>query len=93
MHKGKLLSLDLLLRVLSNPMHDWSHVRPVFAAELRQPLCVALLRNCMSPYDQVGAGGENRSMLGPTMCVVMGVGTAVVCNCMSLTRWVQKEEA
>lgn len=30
-----------------------SHVRPVFAAELRQPLCVALLRNCMSPYDQV----------------------------------------
>ena len=53
MHKGKLLALDLLLRVLSNPMHDWAHVRPLFAGELRQPLCVALLRNCMSPYDQV----------------------------------------
>lgn len=64
MHKGKLLALDLLLRVLSNPMHDWGHVRPLFAAELRQPLCVALLRNCMSPYDQVGV---------PLLCMRMHV--------------------
>ncbi len=117
MHQGKLLALDLLARVLGNPMHDWSQVRrgmndgvqphpntkfrnmknkideviaytlmqpldfehqstssfvkgteqaccevvdcfrlhpqvrPEFAAELRQPLCLALLRNCLSPFD------------------------------------------
>ena len=53
MQQGKLLALDLLVRVLTNPMHDWGHaMRPEFAAELRQPLCLLLLRNCMSPTDQ-----------------------------------------
>ena len=33
MHQGKLLALDLLVRVLTNPMHDWSHMRPEFAGE------------------------------------------------------------
>lgn len=28
---GKLLALDLLVRVLTNPMHDWTLVRPEFA--------------------------------------------------------------
>ena len=31
LHQGKLLALDLLVRVLTNPMHDWTHVRPEFA--------------------------------------------------------------
>ena len=31
MHQGKLLALDLLVRVLTNPMHDWAHMRPEFA--------------------------------------------------------------
>jgi hypothetical protein len=31
MHQGKLLALDLLVRVLTNPMHDWTHMRPEFA--------------------------------------------------------------
>ena len=53
MHSGKLLALDLLVAVLSNPLHDWDHLRPEFAAELRHPLCLALLRNCMSQHDQV----------------------------------------
>ena len=33
MHQGKLLALDLLVRVLTNPMHDWGHMRPEFAGE------------------------------------------------------------
>lgn len=28
MHQGKLLALDLLYRVLSDPHHSWSHARP-----------------------------------------------------------------
>ncbi len=52
MHVGKLLALDMLVKVLTNPVHDWSQVRREFSHQLRQPLCLALLRNCMSPYDQ-----------------------------------------
>lgn len=52
MHAGKLLALDLLVKVLHHPGHTWSHVRPEFCEQLRQPLCLALLRNCMSPYDE-----------------------------------------
>lgn len=28
LHQGKLLALELLVRVLENPLHIWSHVRP-----------------------------------------------------------------
>ncbi|KAL4515001.1 hypothetical protein Ndes2526B_g03682 [Nannochloris sp. 'desiccata'] len=52
MHVGKLLALDMLVKVLTNPVHDWSQVRREFSHQLRQPLCLALLRNCMSPYNQ-----------------------------------------
>lgn len=50
-HTGKLLALDILVKVLTNPMHDWLHMRPVFTTQLRQPLCLALLRNCSSQQD------------------------------------------
>ncbi|KAL0043362.1 hypothetical protein WJX79_002614 [Trebouxia sp. C0005] len=52
MHAGKLLALDLLVKVLEHQGHSWSHVRQEFCEQLRQPLCLALLRNCMSPYDE-----------------------------------------
>ncbi|DBA73285.1 hypothetical protein WJX77_003623 [Trebouxia sp. C0004] len=52
MHAGKLLALDLLVKVLEHQGHTWSHVRQEFCEQLRQPLCLALLRNCMSPYDE-----------------------------------------
>lgn len=51
-HEGKLLALELLTRVLCDPLHDWLGVRPEFAGELRAPLCLVLLRNCMSPFDE-----------------------------------------
>lgn len=51
MHVGKLLALEMLVRVFTNPAHDWSQIRREFSQQLRQPLCLALLRNCMSPYD------------------------------------------
>lgn len=31
----------------------WDNLRPECAEQLRQPLCLALLRNCTSPYDEV----------------------------------------
>ncbi|KAL6766957.1 hypothetical protein ACKKBG_A38045 [Auxenochlorella protothecoides x Auxenochlorella symbiontica] len=52
LHEGKLLALELLTRVLCDPLHDWLGVRPEFAGELRAPLCLVLLRNCMSPFDE-----------------------------------------
>ena len=66
--QGKLLSLELLLKVLLNPQHSWDHVRDVFFRHLRQPLCVALLRNSSpspsphlsSPSSQ-GAGQDPSS--------------------------------
>jgi len=51
LHTGKLLALDTLVKVLTNPAHDWGQVRPLFVEQLRQPLSSALLRNCSSPYD------------------------------------------
>lgn len=47
--QGKLLALELLTKVLQNPLHAWDHVREPFCRQLRQPLCLALLRNCASP--------------------------------------------
>jgi len=52
MHVGKLLALGMLVKILANPINDWSQVRREFSHQLRQPLCLALLRNCMSPYNQ-----------------------------------------
>jgi brefeldin A-inhibited guanine nucleotide-exchange protein len=46
LNQGKLLALEMLGRVLGNPQHSWSHVSEVFCRHLRQPLCLALLRNC-----------------------------------------------
>lgn len=46
LHQGKLLALEMLAKVLSNPLHFWDHVREPFCRQLRQPLCMALLRNC-----------------------------------------------
>ena len=51
MHVGKLLALEMLVRVITNPAHDWSQVRREFSQQLREPLSLALVRNCMSPYD------------------------------------------
>ena len=50
-HSGKLLALDTVVMVLTNPMHDWEHIRPDLAAHLRQPFCLTILRNCKSPYE------------------------------------------
>jgi hypothetical protein len=44
--QGKLLALELLVKVLQNPQHTWSCVRDEFARHLRQPICITLLRNC-----------------------------------------------
>eukprot|EP00879_Flechtneria_rotunda_P005150 GHRR01005432.1.p1 GENE.GHRR01005432.1~~GHRR01005432.1.p1 ORF type:complete len:1373 (+),score=543.66 GHRR01005432.1:373-4491(+) len=44
--QGKLLALEMLAKVLSNPFHNWDHVPEPFCRQLRQPLCLALLRNC-----------------------------------------------
>lgn len=32
--------------MLSNSFHNWDHVTEHFCRQLRQPLCLALLRNC-----------------------------------------------
>jgi brefeldin A-inhibited guanine nucleotide-exchange protein len=46
--QGKLLALEMLGRVLGNPQHSWAHVSELFCRHLRQPVCMALLRNCAS---------------------------------------------
>ncbi len=43
--QGKLLALELLVKVLQNPQHRWENVRDAFTRHLRQPLCITLLRN------------------------------------------------
>lgn len=44
--QGKLLALELLVKVLQNPQHHWANTRPGFARHLSHPLCLTLLRNC-----------------------------------------------
>ncbi|KAF8064597.1 BIG3 [Scenedesmus sp. PABB004] len=56
--QGKLLALEMLAKarrnrrrrrragVLSSSHHSWDHVPEAFCRQLRQPLCLALLRNC-----------------------------------------------
>lgn len=46
LHQGKLLALELLVKVVQNPQHCWDHVRETFCRHLRQPLCLALIKNC-----------------------------------------------
>lgn len=55
-HSGKLLALNTMVKVLMDPMHDWDHIRPELAVHLRQPLCLAILRNCKSPYENAVMG-------------------------------------
>ena len=50
--QGKLLALDLIVKVLESPQQQWPNIRPEFSEQMRQPLCLALLRNCLSPYDE-----------------------------------------
>ncbi len=39
------MALELLVKVLQNPQHQWGNVRDAFARHLRAPLCITLLRN------------------------------------------------
>ena len=55
LHQGKLLALEMLGRVLGNPQHSWAHVSEAFCRHLRQPLCLALLRNCAAADPQAYA--------------------------------------
>mmetsp|Transcript_13201 Transcript_13201/g.37209 ORF Transcript_13201/g.37209 Transcript_13201/m.37209 type:complete len:2067 (+) Transcript_13201:204-6404(+) len=48
LHQGKLLALDMLVACISSPVHQWTAVRPQFVSQLRQALCVTLLRNSTS---------------------------------------------
>jgi hypothetical protein len=50
-----LLALDLLSQVLASPSLEWAQTRPEFAAQLRQPLALVLLRNCLAPADAAAA--------------------------------------
>lgn len=43
---GKLLALELLVKVFENPGHRWENVRVAFCEQLRFPLCLVLIRNC-----------------------------------------------
>ena len=45
MHQGKLLALDLLTRVLSDPHHSWIHARPQVGTNV---LCLAGDARCRS---------------------------------------------
>ncbi|KAI8114546.1 hypothetical protein M9434_002668 [Picochlorum sp. BPE23] len=58
-HTGKLFALDTVVKVLTNPMHEWDYIRTELAIQLRQPLCLAILRNCKSPYESAIAGSVN----------------------------------
>eukprot|EP00889_Picochlorum_renovo_P005376 jgi/Picre1/32406/NNA_007752.t1 len=58
-HTGKLFALDTVVKVLTNPMHEWDYIRIELAIQLRQPLCLAILRNCKSPYESAIAGSVN----------------------------------
>ncbi|GMH37639.1 hypothetical protein BSKO_05512 [Bryopsis sp. KO-2023] len=48
--QGKLLALELLVKVFENSGHKWDNVRLPFCEQLRLPLCLVLVRNC-SPSE------------------------------------------
>ncbi|GMH39854.1 hypothetical protein BSKO_07758 [Bryopsis sp. KO-2023] len=48
--QGKLLALELLVKVFENSGHKWDNVRLEFCEQLRLPLCLVLVRNC-SPSE------------------------------------------
>ncbi|KXZ56613.1 hypothetical protein GPECTOR_1g552 [Gonium pectorale] len=52
---GKLLALELVVKVLQNPSHCWDNVRDELVRHLHQPLCLALLRNA-SPAEPAAFG-------------------------------------
>jgi len=59
-YKGKMLALELLVAVMTNPTHDWSHIRQEFALQLRQPLCLAVLKNCALTGSDVGVAAAGK---------------------------------
>lgn len=59
LQNGKLLALEVLVGMMTHPSHDWSQARHEFTSQLRQPLCLALLRNCIGPSDD-GVNGSAR---------------------------------
>ena len=68
-HTGKLLALDTIAKVLTNPMHDWDNMRSELAVQLRQPLCLTILRNCKSPYPEAVAASVR------VLCCVMSASS------------------
>ncbi len=68
-HTGKLLALDTIAKVLTNPMHDWDNMRSELAVQLRQPLCLTILRNCKSPYPEAVAASVK------VLCCVMSASS------------------
>jgi len=67
--QGKLLALELLVKVFENPSHRWENVRVAFCEQLRFPLCLVLIRNC-NPLEtkvRVPSDGEKST------CDVPGV--------------------
>ena len=68
-HTGKLLALDTIVKVLTNPMHDWDNMRSELAVHLRQPLCLTILRNCKSPYPEAVAASVQ------VLCCVMSASS------------------
>ncbi len=68
-HSGKLLALGTIVKVFQDPMHDWDNIRPELAVHFRQPLCLAILRNCKSPYENAVAGSVN------ILCSILGASS------------------
>lgn len=68
-HTGKLLALDTIAKVLTNPIHDWDNMRSELAVQLRQPLCLTILRNCKSPYPEAVAASVK------VLCCVMSASS------------------
>ena len=44
--------VQTLLNTCDSPLQAWSNIRADIAEQLRLPLCLALLKNCTSPYDE-----------------------------------------
>ena len=58
LHQGKLLALDLLVKVFENPLHVWQNVRPeVCTSVLGSAASAALetLHDCMMRRVQINA--------------------------------------
>jgi hypothetical protein len=75
MHKGKLLALDLLVRVLTNPMHDWALMRPEFAGAGWDGVVVALwsLEGCLGTYGMMQCA--ERACVGAAVWMLAHLGS------------------